>query len=105
MFEELSDKVKILLGLGVSGLLTLIGYGLKNSVILQNQYDIIWSNDGWSYSYKWAGKRLIYPSQDIGNILIIIGVEVFIVVLIYINCLHYRKSNRKLRPKVLLCPS
>jgi len=100
MFEELSGKVKILLGLGVSGLLSLIGYGFKNSTVLQNQYDIIWSNDGWNYSYKWAGKRLIYPSQEIGVVLTIIGVGIFLVTLIYINYLHYRK----LRSKVLICP-
>ena len=98
MFEELSSKIKILIGFGVSGLLSLIGYGFRNLAISQNLYDIIWSNDGWNYSYKWAGKRLIYPLQDIGSILFIVGVVIFIVDLIYVNYLTmklYKLPRRK----------
>jgi hypothetical protein len=98
MFEELSSKIKILIGLGVSGLLSLIGYGFRNLVILQNQWlftegtyhPIPVEADSFirgSAEWLWLGKKSIYPLQDTGSILFVVGVVIFIVDLIYVNYL------------------
>ena len=102
MFEELPGKIRILIGLGISGLLSLIGYGFRTLVVLQNRYEIIWSDDGWTYHFKWTGTVMIHPSFEFGTALMALGVGIFLATLLCVVCSHLRWFKR---PKVLLCPS
>jgi hypothetical protein len=122
MFEilrEISSKFKIVLGLGISGLVSLIGYGFRNYTVGQNQWlkailvqcelsyqmfkgqTIFRWGEQWYLPdpqgrWFWMGVKEIYPLWSIGIVLTIIGVVVFVGTLAYINYLQlYKKKGNK----------
>lgn len=107
MFEDLrmlSSKFKVLLGLGISGLVALIGHGLRNNVLYQNQwmkvdYLVEGHVKGTYYYWEYGGYKLIYPLRNLGNIFILVGVGIFLLILVYINYLQFHKLKIKIKIK------
>jgi hypothetical protein len=105
-FRTLPSKFKIILGLGVSGLLFLIGNGIGNYTILQHQWryiegEIFTYDTGYEitkvYGWEYGGLKTIYPLQNIGIIVSIIGIGIFIGSLVYINYLQLSKLRIKVK--------